>query len=813
LNYTEISEKADEEFALGRIKEAISVLTKGLEIAREKGHKSYIEFFLGELEYVKGDYESALLHYKQAVKHNSKNPFFLKNLGVTYSLLGKEEQAIELYDRALKINPDDYNSLRSKGVSLSKLGKDKKAIELFENALQINPDDYHSMWSKGVSLSKLGKDEQAIELFERALQINPDDNNSLRSKGISLSKLGEDKQAIELFERALQINPDDNNSLRSKGVSFSKLGEEEQAIELFERALQINPDDNNSLRSKGISLSKLGEDKQAIELFERALQINPDDNYSLRSKGISLSKLGEDEQAIELFERALQINPDDYKSLRSKGLSLSRLRRSKEALGIYNKVLEINPDDWVVLFSKAFTLEDVSRKREAAKIFARLKSNLDKIDNNEIKDLINFKYAIFEKSKADTPSDILEKVVSAFQERKDVFFKGINTIESKFNKFTDNNRSIPDGFPSFLSVLRKWNSYTPIFPSEKGDNKGGGYFLYHKGKGIVIDPGFNFIENFYQEGFKVADIDAVLITHAHNDHTVDLESIITLVYKYNDAVKHSVKEEMNDKREKGKKIDLLLNVGTFMKYSGWLNLKDSKEINSVTVLQPDTTYNLQEDYFGITIHTTRAKHDEVIDNKYAIGFILDIEGIKIGFTGDTGWDYENNGNIAKPFIKHKPKLVIAHLGSIKSKEFKYVEASNEKERNECFYDQHLGLLGITKFLDATKPNLTIISEFGEELRDFRKEIVQEIGEVLKLKCLPGDIGLYIRLKDLAIYCFIDKKFIDFNQIGVYDIQEEPNISFYNKGELDPEKFNTALDRKNRMRAFPLSDRISGDPND
>jgi len=216
-------------------------------------------------------------------------------------------------------------------------------------------------------------------------------------------------------------------------------------------------------------------------------------------------------------------------------------------------------------------------------------------------------------------------------------------------------------------------------------------------------------------------------------------------------------------------------------------------------------------YNGITIHTTKAKHHEIIDNKYAIGFILDIEGNKIGFTGDTGWDFENNGSIAKPFIEHKPKLLIAHLGSIKSREFKYVEAENKDERNQCFYTHHLGLLGMAKLLDSTKPDLTIISEFGEELRNFRKDIVEGIGDVLKLKCLPGDIGLHIRLKDLAIYCFIDKKFIDFNQIGVYDKQGEPNISFH-KEELNHEKFNTALERKNRMRAVPLSDRISGDPN-
>ncbi len=674
LNYINLSEKADEKVSLGRIDEARSLLQKGLSQAKKKGEKSYIEFFLGELENIKGDYKSGVLHHKKAIELDPKNPFLLRNLGVTYSLLGKMEEAIELYDQALKIKPDDYGSLRNKGVSLSKLGKENEAIELYDQALKIKPDDYHSLREKGVSLSKLGKENEAIELYDQALKIKPDDYDSLRNKGVSLSKLGKENEAIEL----------------------------------------------------------------------------------------------------------------------------------------YDQTLKIKPDDWYALISKAYTLESKNRKKDAKEIFKFLQANLDKIKDKEIIDLVNFKIGLLEtktkavgKKEIEKTSDVLNKVINAFQAKKDDFFKSINEIESNFKKFTDTKRSIPEGFPSFLSVLRKWNSYTPIIPSEKGDNKGGGYFLYHHGKGIVIDPGFNFIENFYQEGFKVADIDAVLITHAHNDHTVDLEAILTLIYKHNDAIKDSVKKEMKDKdehekkheiekriKEQGKKIDLFLNVGTFMKYSGWLNLKDSEEINNVIVLQPDTTYKLSDAYDGITIHTIKAKHHEIIDNKYAIGFILDIKGVKVGFTGDTGWDWENNGRIVEPFIEHKPKLVIAHLGSIKSQEFKYVEARNEIERNECFYAHHLGLLGMTKFLDAIRPDLTIISEFGEELRQFRKEIVQGIGEVLHLKCLPGDIGLHIRLEDLGVYCFIDNKFMDYKKIEVYSEEGDSTISFHRK-EPDHATFNTA----------------------
>lgn len=368
-----------------------------------------------------------------------------------------------------------------------------------------------------------------------------------------------------------------------------------------------------------------------------------------------------------------------------------------------------------------------------------------------------------------------------------------------------------------------------ILPSEKGDNKGGGYFLYHQGKGIVIDPGFNFIENFYQEGFKIADIDAVLITHAHNDHTVDLESILTLVYKHNDAIADDVKEKMKGKREdkirqeisnklkeKGKKIDLFMNLGTFMKYSGLLNLKDANEINSVTVLMPNTTYQLPEEYHGITIYTTKAKHHEIIDEQYAIGFILDIDGIKIGFTGDTGWDWDRKEIMVKPFIRCNPRLVIAHLGSIKSTEFDYVKATCDDDRNKCFYRHHLGLLGITKFLDITKPELTIVSEFGEELRGMRKEIVERIGKVLGLKCLPGDIGLHIRLSDLSIYCFVEEDFIDYNQIQVSSNQSPDgstlyyhrNESFYlDKSESVIDIFKLPLERKRLGKPVPLANRL------
>ena len=58
---------------------------------------------------------------------------------------------------------------------------------------------------------------------------------------------------------------------------------------------------------------------------------------------------------------------------------------------------------------------------------------------------------------------------------------------------------------------------------------GGGYFLWHRGKGIAIDPGHKFVYSLYRYcGIGVNNIHAIIITHEHIDHHADLETILTL---------------------------------------------------------------------------------------------------------------------------------------------------------------------------------------------------------------------------------------------------------------------------------------------
>lgn len=89
--------------------------------------------------------------------------------------------------------------------------------------------------------------------------------------------------------------------------------------------------------------------------------------------------------------------------------------------------------------------------------------------------------------------------------------------------------------------LRRYSSFFPFLPRPTSFQVlGGGYFLrlynqsiYADNKGyplgVVIDPGPNFIENLYQVGYSLADIDIIIVTHDHTDHISSLDPLLSLI--------------------------------------------------------------------------------------------------------------------------------------------------------------------------------------------------------------------------------------------------------------------------------------------
>jgi metal-dependent hydrolase (beta-lactamase superfamily II) len=382
--------------------------------------------------------------------------------------------------------------------------------------------------------------------------------------------------------------------------------------------------------------------------------------------------------------------------------------------------------------------------------------------------------------------------------------------------------------PKFY-CFQRWNSITPVLSNTLTPSKGGGYFISDGSYGIVIDPGFDFIRNFHEESnFTFTDIDAIVLSHAHNDHTADLESIISLLHDYNEEeikgneyseewkytvyiellkdnpllTRLELEKKVNEEYEfspRRKHIDIYLTAGVLKKCS-FLKL-DEKQDYTVHVVDnssgEDSYFEIGDHFFRL--YPIKAKHYDLISDSHCCGyyFVYEKDGTSLIYTADTGFDTEVSDTFKK--IKEKirlqnnrvteeskidsnnsPKIyLLAHIGG-----FKNSEQNKFKENipEDAYYKTHLGRLGLFKIHEIIKPDICMISEFGEEFQNGRRI---ELSNLYQKHCaapekqyfIPIDIGFVLDFNGYVKAIVKDVKVI------VNDVENNDTFSFISCNEV------------------------------
>ena len=358
----------------------------------------------------------------------------------------------------------------------------------------------------------------------------------------------------------------------------------------------------------------------------------------------------------------------------------------------------------------------------------------------------------------------------------------------------------------YFYSLQRWSSINPAIPRPSSlKMKGGGYFIKYGNNGIAIDPGINFIENLYSEGFSIADIQYIIATHDHIDHTADIDSILSLHYR---------RCTLSNK----KKLTLIANPSVSARYSFMIN--QEPDLFSKMELTPDEAPRSIFD--GFQIEAIKVYHKDIASPKVSnsIGLRLLFETEKgeftIGITGDTKY-YENKNEEEKkkkkkeedPFTKLlNSDILIVHINSATYRELKLLSNLSWKDRDiagilrkivendelqhlmdqikysygfkrsetESFiamfeaaaddktnsYEineldgQHLFLSGVIALYyryraitnnDKLKNKLFVIAETTEEMGSYRHKVARYLNEQFDNlpTCMTSDIGFTIRV--------------------------------------------------------------------
>ncbi len=224
--------------------------------------------------------------------------------------------------------------------------------------------------------------------------------------------------------------------------------------------------------------------------------------------------------------------------------------------------------------------------------------------------------------------------------------------------------------------LQRYSSFFPFLPRPSSFRiVGGGYLIRIYSKefkfpfGIVIDPGSDFIENLYRAGFSIADIDMIIATHAHSDHTATIDPILSLLgYRISLGDK-----KFNDKANE-KRLVILGNKSVVNRYKFFNKIPYEKASVRVEKLRSKLTKININSLMGkndslksldLNIESFDANHEDSEGN-HSRGLRISIKGdteFSIGITGDTSID-----NFDKEKRKFKRILnsdvVIAHLSGV-----------------------------------------------------------------------------------------------------------------------------------------------------
>jgi len=215
---------------------------------------------------------------------------------------------------------------------------------------------------------------------------------------------------------------------------------------------------------------------------------------------------------------------------------------------------------------------------------------------------------------------------------------------------------------------------------------------------IYIDPGPGVVEDARKYQIKLNKIDAVFVSHPHIDHANDMNVLI---------------EAMTNATEN--KRGILFAPETVLSSSKNFGISLSNYhrslLDDVFVLKPKRKVKLE----NLTLTATKAKHD----NTKGIGFVLEMDGKRIGYTGDT----EYFKGISDQY--RELDLFIINI----------LRAENK-------WKGHLDKYSALQLINEAKPKTAILTRFGGEyIRTSAESVAKWIEKESKINTIASYDGM------------------------------------------------------------------------
>lgn len=239
----------------------------------------------GQAHIAAGDYASAIIEFKNAVKLDSKSAVARLALAKAYMAKGNFIFAEKELLRAQKLGAEKIVTLPLLAKSSLKLEKFDDVISLLNSSDSLPDEEYIKVLTfAGISALLNSSEEKAIDLFSQAQSIDSGNKYGQLSLAYSLYANRELPRALTVINQVVAKNNDFYEAMILQGHIFYAIEQYEDASKTFSLYINNYPYDHKVKFYKAQSLLKAKNYQAADEYVTELLEIFPESPTALLYK-------------------------------------------------------------------------------------------------------------------------------------------------------------------------------------------------------------------------------------------------------------------------------------------------------------------------------------------------------------------------------------------------------------------------------------------------------------------------------------------------------------------------------------------------
>ena len=306
-------------------------------------------FIEASREKILGNYENAVVLYKEVLKRDKDNHAAAYELARMYDVLDKDDQAEKAIKMAIKLDPSNewYQSFLADHYQ--KMKKDEAAAEVFGDLVKQYPNNQYFYQKQAYFLVRSKNNADAIKIYDKIESKFGLTEELIGKKHSLYLGLGKQKKATRELQKLTNTFPSNLEYQHMLASHFQRIGETKKAKEVFQKILQIDPSDAQANIALANSNQGEGSDANFLSVL-KPIFLQEDVDIDLKIKEMiphiqKVANTGDKEladAAIELAQILTEVHPNNAKSFSVYGDLLNHSERPKEALKKYMQTLKLD---------------------------------------------------------------------------------------------------------------------------------------------------------------------------------------------------------------------------------------------------------------------------------------------------------------------------------------------------------------------------------------------------------------------------------------------------------------------------------------